>query len=57
MDGGLVTSCFDQETTSIVHIEGIFMFDAFKRHLTLDVRSVIHEVNTDHVGISGGMTS
>jgi hypothetical protein len=57
MDGGLVISCLDRETTSIVHIQGILMFDAFKGHLTLDIRSVIHAVHTDLAVISGGMTS
>jgi hypothetical protein len=40
-NGGLITGCLDQETTRIVHIQGIFMFNIFQGHLTLDIRSVI----------------
>jgi hypothetical protein len=35
----------------------MFVLDAFKGHLTLDVISVIHATNTDLVFITGGMTS
>jgi hypothetical protein len=37
--------------------QGMLVFDAFEGHLTLDVRSVIHAVNTVLVVISGGMTT
>jgi hypothetical protein len=36
---------------------GMLVLDAFEGHLTLDVRSVIHALNTDLVVIAGRMTS
>lgn len=51
-DGRLVKSCLEQETK-----QRKLVLNAFQGHITLNVRFMFHEVNTDLVAIPGRMTS
>jgi hypothetical protein len=47
----------EQETWSIVEKQGMLVLDAFKGHLMLDARSIIHAMNTYLVVIPRAITS
>jgi hypothetical protein len=48
---------WNRRSRVLLRKQGMLVLDAFEGHLILDVRSVIHAMNTDLVVIAGRTTS
>jgi hypothetical protein len=52
-----IQTVWNRRPRVLLRRQGMFVLDAFKNHLTLEVRFVIHAMNADFVVITVGMTS